>query len=337
MDYRNLKGATRSYLLFTLMMLCSFASTAAINHLVIFGDSLSDTGNTRSEVPLGSSGPVATIAGYGSNGRFSNGPLWHEYLAWGLGITPAINSENGGDNFAFGGARVDNDSGVSTGVLRQTNQYLARQAGAPSDTDSLFINWSGGNDVRDLVGNSSPIAVIEQQLDLLFGSLTDILDSGVSQLLVPNLPDLGAIPENRGTANQASATAVTQAWNDGLLSRLFDLNNSTTASIYFFDVYSLFDGLLANPSAVGITNTTGQCRSVTLGIFENQCSNPETYAFWDEIHPTTKAHSILGWASLQLISSGNTLQKNVVTASAPAAFLIFIIGVFTLIYQRKTK
>jgi hypothetical protein len=50
---------------------------------------LSDTGNTRSEVPFGDLPPVATVAGYGSNGRFSNGPLWHEYLSANLGISTA--------------------------------------------------------------------------------------------------------------------------------------------------------------------------------------------------------------------------------------------------------
>ncbi|CAN0584715.1 unnamed protein product [Laminaria digitata] len=36
--------------------------------IYIFGDSLSDTGNTRSEVPFGSTGTVAALAGYGPNG-----------------------------------------------------------------------------------------------------------------------------------------------------------------------------------------------------------------------------------------------------------------------------
>lgn len=337
MEYTKFKGAKGSILLIFIMMLSSFSSSAAINRLVIFGDSLSDTGNTRSEVPLGSVDAVATIAGYGSNGRFSNGPLWHEYLSGWLGLSPTTNSNSGGDNFAFGGARVDNDDGFSSGILRQNTQYLDRQAGAPAANDSLFINWSGGNDVRDLVGNSNPLVIIEQQLDALFGTLTDLLDTGVSQLLINNLPDLGAIPENRGTSNQASATAVTQAWNDGLLSRLFDLNDSTAASIYFFDVFSLFNGLLANPAAAGITNTTDECRSVSFIVFENECSSPNTYAFWDEIHPTTAAHAILGQESFRLLSTGSALEKNVISASAPAVSLIFIMGVFSFFYSRKRQ
>ena len=335
MKYFNKKVSLRVSFAGALIVLSTFASSAPINNLVIFGDSLSDTGNTRSEVPFGNAQPVATAVGYGSNGRFSNGPLWHEYLATSLGIATATNSNDGGNNFAFGGARIDDDDGFSTGVLRQNTQYLERQADTPVDQDSLFINWSGGNDMRDLVGNADPIAVIDQQLDALFGTLTGLLDIGVTQLLIPNLPDLGVIPENRGSDDQASATAVTQAWNSNLLARLFDLNNSTTADIYFFDVFSLFGNVLADPATYGITNTTEECRSVSFSVIENECDNPGTFAFWDAIHPTTAAHAILGEEAFRLISSGSVLQKDIVSASAPAMLVIFGMGIFGLFYRKS--
>jgi phospholipase/lecithinase/hemolysin len=337
MEYNPKKASIHSFLISVVFILLSGTANAAIENLIIFGDSLSDTGNTRSEIPFGNAEPIATAVGYGSNGRFSNGPLWHEYLAVELGISGATNSNDGGDNFAFGGARVDNDGGPSAGLLRQTSDYFAREAGTPADPDSLFISWIGGNDMRDLVGNADPTAAIDQQLDALFGNFGNLLDSGVTQLLVPNLADLGTIPENRGTGDETSATAVTQAWNTGLLSRLFDLNNSTTADIYFFDVFSLFEGILNDPAASGFTNTTGQCRSVSFGIFENECANASSFVFWDDIHPTTAAHAVLGQQAFQLISSGSALVKDVVFASAPTSLVIFTLGFFGLVYTRKTR
>lgn len=336
MEYNTKKAPVRSFLISAVFILLSGTTNAAIENLVIFGDSLSDTGNTRSEIPFGNAEPVATAVGYGSNGRFSNGPLWHEYVAAELGIASATNSNDGGDNFAFGGARVNNNGGPSAGLLNQASDYFDRQAGTPAAPDSLFISWIGGNDMRDLVGNPDPASVIDQQLDALFGSLGSLLDSGVTQLFVPNLVDLGTIPENSGSANEASATAVTQAWNTGLLSRLFDLNNSSTADIYFLDVFSLFEGILANPGASGFTNTSGQCRSVS-GISEVECANPSTFVFWDDIHPTTAAHAVLGQQAFQLISSGSVLLKDVVLASAPASFMIFTAGLFGLAYTRKPR
>src|SRR3954447_10512298 len=59
-------------------------SAPAFEHLVVFGDSLSDTGNA---------------------GRFSNGPVWVEYLADRLGLKLSP-SQRGGSNFAGRGARL---------------------------------------------------------------------------------------------------------------------------------------------------------------------------------------------------------------------------------------
>lgn len=349
MEYQNspnlrqtsLKTKALKLLAISSLAIASLGANAAINSITLFGDSLSDVGNTRSEVPLGNTDPVAIGAGYGANGRFSNGPLWHEYLSQSLGLTPETNSNDGGNIFAYGGARVDNDDGFSAGLLRQNSEYFARQAGAMSDPDSLFIAWAGGNDMRDLVGDANPITTIDQQLDALFGMLNGLLDSGVSQILVPNLPNLGIIPENRGTGDQASATSVTQAWNDGLLARLFDLNNSTTADVYFLDVFSLFDGLIADPASEGFTNTTDECRSVTTFLFipisENECNNADQFVFWDEIHPTTAAHRILGLRAFDLISSGNALVKDTMMASTPAIVILFGLGLTGLVVARKTR
>jgi phospholipase/lecithinase/hemolysin len=57
-------------------------SAPAFEHLVVFGDSLSDTDNA---------------------GRFSNGPVWVEHLADRLGLKLS-SSQTGGSNFAVGGS-----------------------------------------------------------------------------------------------------------------------------------------------------------------------------------------------------------------------------------------
>src|ERR1051326_1783426 len=54
------------------------AKSQPFSHIVVFGDSLSDTGNYYQ---LSGGSPAAPYAG----GRFCNGPIWVEYLSLQLG------------------------------------------------------------------------------------------------------------------------------------------------------------------------------------------------------------------------------------------------------------
>jgi phospholipase/lecithinase/hemolysin len=81
------------------------AASVPFSRIVVFGDSLSDTGNfyhlTGGQLPPT---PYA-------NGRFSNGPLWVEYLADDLGMQVLL--EN---NYAVAGATTGH-ANSNDGVL----------------------------------------------------------------------------------------------------------------------------------------------------------------------------------------------------------------------------
>lgn len=332
MNKQGFKALARSALLSCSLVSCLLgagtvnAGPVSYDDLYIFGDSLSDTGNTAEIVP----GFLAVPAGFGSNNRFSNGPLWHEYLAGDLGLSPAVNSLGGGNNYSYGGARIDNTGGPSTGVLQQGNLYGLSE-GVVSDPDSLYISWAGGNDMRDLVGSSNPLASITDTLADYQTFLSDLIGSGVTTLLVPNLPNLGAIPEFRETAESGSASEVTNLWNAGLLAVLEDLNEMSATEIFYFDVFSTFEELLASPEQFGFDNTTGECRSTLFLFIEQSCREPDTTVFWDEIHPTTAAHALLGQNAYQLLASGASLVK----VSEPAAVLVMLMGLMGVFMRQR--
>lgn len=307
-----------------LLLTLSLGANASLtfSNLIIFGDSLSDTGNVAQSTGNLLGGP----AGYGSNGRFSNGQLWHEYMATGLGLS-STHSLAGGNNFAYGGAQIDNAGGISVGVLTQYEQYKSRIGANPFDADALYVAWAGGNDMRALVGNANPLNAISSVMDGFRIMLTDMVVRGASTLLVPNLPNLGAIPEFRTSANAASATFVSNSWNQLLEQTLIDIAKTHLVDIYLLDVFSIFDEILANPAAEGFTNTTGQCRSLFLGLIERSCSQPNRFVFWDQIHPTTAAHSVLGREALLLLQSGQTVYQRV---PAPVTLLLLVSGLALL-------
>ena len=93
----------------TCVMSASAQDPPPFDHIVVVGDSLSDTGNA---------------------GRFSNGPVWVEQLAARLEVALRP-TQAGGLNFAIGGARLDPLSGPMAYELRQIcSSERARHSGA---------------------------------------------------------------------------------------------------------------------------------------------------------------------------------------------------------------
>src|SRR5262249_50511423 len=113
-------------LLLGCLVLASAASplrAGPYTQLLIFGDSLVDTGN----VFVASRGTFPASPPY-FNGRFSNGPVWVEALAPALGLPAPVPSLLGGTNNAWGGAETGL-SGLSTrgtpNIGTQITGYLA--------------------------------------------------------------------------------------------------------------------------------------------------------------------------------------------------------------------
>jgi phospholipase/lecithinase/hemolysin len=96
------------------------------------------------------------------------------------------------------------------------------------------------------------------------------------------MPDLGVTPEyiNNGLGQQGSQLSA--YFNSKLVAGL----QGTGAT--YFDTYSLVDAIVQNPQKYGFSNVTDPCFD---GV--NVCSNPNSYLFWDDIHPTTYADQLL--------------------------------------------
>jgi len=120
-----------SLILFLALVLGLPAAAAAsqYTHIVVFGDSLSDDGN------LFALDPSQVDAADYYQGRFSNGPVWVEYLA-GADLLDATLINN-----AYAGATTDGGSVPS--VKQQVSTYVAAASALP---DALYIIWIGAND-----------------------------------------------------------------------------------------------------------------------------------------------------------------------------------------------
>ncbi|WP_373546853.1 SGNH/GDSL hydrolase family protein, partial [Chamaesiphon sp.] len=241
------------------------AIAATFGQLVVYGDSLSDVGrfftaSTALNNPFPPSPPY-------DRGRFSNGPVWVEYLATKLGIP-----NDPSTNFAVGNAKTDSHPQASTpGFIGIKQQIDSDNSIVKSDT--LYVIWGGANDYLEPVNPANPAdpSVIVGNLTAQIGTL---IGRGAKNILVPNLPNLGQLPSTRTLPASGLLDGATQLHNIGLAKSISDLRASNPdVELNLLNVNSLFN----TASSAGF-NVTDKC------ITSPSCT-PDTYLFWDEVHP----------------------------------------------------
>jgi phospholipase/lecithinase/hemolysin len=268
-----------------LLLLLRCTPAHATDRLVIFGDSLSDVGNTYT-LTGGANPPSPPYFA----GRTSNGPVWVEYLAPHLGLPVPTASRLDGTNatnYAYHGASVVGGTAVPS-VENQVTTYLAGNTPAPDD---LFVYWGGTNDF--LAGQLNATVPATAAAD----QIASLAAAGAKNILVLNLPPLGETPAVRNDPlRRAVANSLATTFNQTLASELGDLRATLSPDVTLteFDVHALFTQIFANPSSFGLTNVTAP--ALTLSPIPTVVPNPDQYLFWDTGHPTTAAHLILASA-----------------------------------------
>ncbi len=262
------------------------ASAGVANRLVIFGDSLSDTGNADIRF-------LGTVPGSGYfDGRFSNGPVWVERLAEQLLLpSPQPNLAGSGRwDYAFGGAMTVG-SGFQSLFINDVDEQVTgflNNDGGPIAGD-LTVVWAGANDFFEGQTNA------QVPVNNLANDITRLYNGGSRRFLVLNLPMLGQTPRYVGTANEAVFDARSTQFNEALGLALDGLEATLNGiELVRVDVGGLISSVIADPSAYGFTNVTDPAMRLA-GI------DPDTYLFWDDVHPTTAAHRMLGDVAAQAL------------------------------------
>jgi phospholipase/lecithinase/hemolysin len=284
------------------------AQAPAFTRVVVFGDSLSDTGNVRARTSAKSNGAIdypSHTFNY-DNGRFTNDTdtdpashtylgVWHEQLARTfLGLPAATNSLGGGVNYAFGGATTMDgthqeieetplgDIAITVDDMgKQMDDYLAAHV---IDPNALYIVWGGSNDIRNDDTSASVTATVGR-VDALVSRLAN---AGAQYIMVPNVVPLGDIPRYSGTPKGATANQAAAEYR-GELAGSLDVLQSTlaaqgfTPAIYRVDEWADAVRVYSNGPRFGFTNISSSSQ-------DNSSADPDQYIFWDDVHPTTAGH-----------------------------------------------
>ena len=261
--------------------------------MVVFGDSLSDNGNLYYGTSL-LGDPTPGPPGY-ATGEYTDGTnsvpstqsplgLWIEQLAPMLNLPVPQPFAKGGLNYAVAGALTGHDPSYTSGSLTaipwstdQVGLFLAANPTAPSDY--LYVFWCGSNDL--LQSLATPAAAVAN----VQANIQSLVKAGAKYFLWLDLPPLGEVPEEINTANLSGMDAASVAYNTAwaaAITQLLTANPGITIAPY--DIYLKFVALTANPSLYGFSNINSRAQGLS-GV------NPNTYLFWDMLHPTTAGHA----------------------------------------------
>lgn len=313
----------------------AFAGAQAYTSIVVFGDSLSDTGNdaalSKAKYTVNAQVP-GPASGY-TDGRFTDGldtspaarnytGVWIEQVAAALAAKPAVvNSLAGGSNYAYGFATTNTGTSVFAygpgnalvfnvnNMGQQVSDYLATKPTITNKT--LFVVWGGANDLINATSQADIVNAATREA----GIVQTLIAAGATDFIIPNLPPLGLVPRFNGSPTTSiPPTQASAGFNQALafaLSTLPAANPSKTLHLYPLDVYTLFTTIVGPPIAGGFANVTASSQL-------NTAVNPDTYLFWDDLHPTTAGHHQLALAALTLLGTPVTTMTALQSSTSNA-------------------
>jgi phospholipase/lecithinase/hemolysin len=252
-----------------LLMLVTASAETTIKKLVIFGDGLTDNG----------------YAFDGGFGRFSNGLVWTEYLAFKI-CRKCL------ENDAWAGARTDykNYNGFDwSGILWQVKEYKVAPDTAQEET--LYIIWAGVNDF--LNGDGDPKASAHNIISAAQG----LISKGAQHIVVITVPNFTIAPafNNPKVDDYAKfhplkdkVKKLVDAYNANLAQAIADkqkeLSGNGKVKLQLADCANFFDDIVKKKIYDNSTD-----------VWEGTYKYPVQtgYMWWDGLLPMTSVHKLI--------------------------------------------
>ncbi|RAS38245.1 SGNH/GDSL hydrolase family protein [Paraburkholderia bryophila] len=271
---------------FTIWSIDAAQQEARINKLIVFGDSLSDS----QKIFNASQWTLPNRTSWHA-GRFSNGPIWSEYLANALQLPMYT--------WAIGGAATDQHL-VLPGLVQQVESWRDYMKFAPDyrPGNTLFAVLAGGNDLVSY--DRTP----EQAASAMRDSLERLATADATRILLVTLPDVSRAPIVAARGDAARVAVQVRDYNRMLvdMAAALRVRYGATLQLELFDANAMFDDLLRHPAQYGLDDTTHSCLDIpnpsaltylSAQIPRASCDDPARFLFWDALHPTTTTHALL--------------------------------------------
>ncbi len=299
-----------------IMLAVSAPAAAQFTGIYVFGDSLSDAGSYKPVLPPGT-------------GLFTTnpGPIWTQVFAPQYGFT-ATPVNQGGNDYAYGGARVTELPGVpptpptatAVPIATQVSQFLAK--GAPNP-NALYSIQGGADDIFWQLGVLQAGQIDQTQLRTnvvlaatqMVQQIARLNGAGAQFILYSNVPDIGKTPFGVGSGAGSLITQVTDLYNSTVTAGL----DAARLNVIRLNTYGLLNEVIANPGAYGFTNATAPACGTTRALLCTPANlvtpnAAQTYVFADEDHPSTATNALVAQYASSVIAAP---QQMAVLAETP--------------------
>lgn len=311
----------------------TFANDMQFNKVVVFGDSLSDTGNLWRNLAhfIPKSPPYF-------HGHFSNGQMWDEVFY--QHYFPS-RDDFADYNYAVGGASAffSFDAPLPYTLSQEIDNYLYNYD-YDDNSKVLYIIWIGGNNYLRLKQyksstSTNAVAAIKKAAQRL-------VKHGANKILIANLPDMAIMPEAIENHESDILDKMSKEHNEKLFDMLQDLRQENPeVTFVHFDAERNLEDVFANPQKFGMRHLDTACytggytfkpsdKEIKSYLFATLASTPrklsaqrietlvtdpsiretvkvamynethgiedfecDDYLFWDHVHPSTHAHHFI--------------------------------------------
>lgn len=207
-------------------------------------------------------------------------------------------------------------------------------AGYPmADPDALYVVVAGGNNMRDArsafpgasagddAGREASAVAAANDLALSLGFLAS---RGAKHVLIANMPDLGDTPEAAFLGLQAASSDASERFN-AKIPGLLALAISFGIDADMLDMAGLAedvieDALINGGATYGITNVALPC----AGFVGSAGASCDVSLFSDALHPSARAHLLLGLAALRAVG-----------VPEPGTMVLVVVAVLALRSRRR--
>ncbi len=267
-----------------------------ITHMVVFGDSLSDPGNL-SRNTFGFVVPKNIFW----QGRFSNGPVWADYVENSARWTV--------DNYAVGGARTRPGSFPEKLVVPSLPEQIDKNTSRLKQLDTqktLITIWIGPNnylrnsgEYQDANGKPKVAALtqgVEETINEIENEIAKIQKLGFKRIVVGTMPELGGInrdPKGATPSTDETLFLATRLHNQALKQMLERVKaKDSQLKLVKYQSYEINNATFENPKAFGFTKLDAPCfvGNINGDFYGKQefCNDPMGHKFWEYIHPNTR-------------------------------------------------